>query len=348
MSQELTPEAQAVVEKAAKLLAVAARTSSAEEAASFSAKAMELLATYNLDVATVERHGSDAQSGRRKQDEVRGGMYSYQQELWRALADLNFCVHRRIAHYVERRIPRRLSDGTLTHRMIEGREHRHTLIGRVVNVVMTRNIGTYLESQIESLVRQRFPLNSQRFKREAVAFREGIADELVDRLREKRRERVAADQARARAAANGAVGEQALTLADIASREEDANYDFIHGEGASARRRQRQAEWSKRIAEERARQAEADRIAEEAYTAWAEAKPEEAAREARKERDATRRRDARASRRGWSYRGRAPTAAELRAESPYFRQGRTAAASIGLDIQAESRSSKSAGALTHG
>ena len=59
-----------------------------------------------------------------------------------------------------------------------------------------------------------------------------------------------------------------------------------------------------------------------------------------------RKRDRRASRRGWSYRGRAPSREELRRESPYFRQGREAASSIGLDAQAEGK--RSSGALTHG
>lgn len=343
---EMSPEDQKIVDIAFKLMAVAAKTTSAEEAASFTAKAMDMLASRSLDVSVLERAGD--QSGKRKQEEVRGGMYSYQQELWRALAELNFCVYRRIAHTVRRRYPRRMSDGTLTHREFWGKEHRHTLIGRVVNVVMTRNLGSYLEVQIERLVRERFPLNSQRFLSEAVSFREGVADELVQRLQEKRRQRVAADQAKARDAAMGRDTAQALTLADVADREEAANYDFIHGEGAHARRKARVAQWDAQAAAKRAAQAAADAAAEEAYTAWAEANPKEAQKEAKKAAARERAADARASRRSWSYRGRAPTAAERRAESPYFRQGRTAAASIGLDVQASHASTKSSGALTHG
>lgn len=337
---DLSPEAQDVVEKAAKLLAVAARSTHPEEIASFTAKAMALLEDHGLSVASVERAGD--QSGKRKQEEVRGGMYGYQQELWRAVAELNFCMYFRIAHTVTRRYPRTMADGTRVTGEFLGKEHRHTLIGRVVNVTVTRNVTEYLEGRIEAAVRERFPLNSQRFKSEAVAFREGIADELVDRLRERRRQRLAEDSARQRQAAAGSETHLALTLGDLAQQEADANQDFIMGEdGYSARKRAERAA-------SRARRAQEAREAEEAWARWCEANPEEAAEMARKEREAERKRDACASRRTWSYRGRAPTKEELRRESPYFRQGREVAQSIGLDVQAGSRSSRTAGALTHG
>lgn len=338
MSQDLSPEAQAVVDKAAKLLAVAAKSTHPEEIASFTAKAMTLLEDHGLSVASVERAGD--QSGKRKQEEVRGGMYSYQRELWRAVAELNFCMYYRIAHTVTRRYPRKLADGTRVTGEFLGKEHRHTLIGRVVNVTISRSVTEYLEQRIEALVRERFPLNSQRFLSEAVSFREGIADELVERLRERRRQRLAEDSARKRQAAAGSETHLALTLGDLAQQEADANTDFLMGEdGYSARMRAERAA-------EQAQRAQERREAEEAWTRWCEANPEEAAEMARREREEERKRDRRASRRGWSYRGRAPSKEELRRESPYFRQGREAARSIGLDVQAEGR--KSSGRLTHG
>lgn len=340
-SQDLTPEAQSVVDKAAKLLAVAAKSTHPEEIASFTAKAMALLEDHGLSVASVERAGS-VQSGKRKQEEVRGGMYGYQKELWRAVAELNFCMYYRMAHAVERKYPRTFADGSRSTIAFWGKEHRHTLIGRVVNVTITRSVTQYLEQRIEAAVRERFPLNSQRFLSEAVSFREGIADELVDRLRERRRQRLAEDSARRRQAAAGSETHLALTLGDLAQQEADANFDHYVGEdGYSARMRAEQAA-------ERAARARRRKEAEDAWTAWAEANPEEAAREAAAERAEQRKRDKRSSRRGWSYRGRAPSKEELRRESPYFRQGREAAASIGLDVQAESRKSAVKGVLTHG
>ncbi len=335
---ELSDEAQAVVEKAAKLLAVAAKTTSAPEAAAFSAKAMALLAQYNLDVAVVERASKDGPngSGKRKQDEVRGGMYEYQRELWRALAQLNFCVYFCVAHSVERSYPRKLADGTRVTGAFWGKEHRHTLVGRVVNVVMTRNIGQYLEVATERLVAERFPLNRQRFCREAVAFREGIAEELVDRLRARRLERKQEEQARAARAAAGGSSEQALTIADVEKREHDANMDELYGEG-----------WSAQQAAERAEKARARKEAEQAWTTWAEANPEEAARMEKAERDRARRSSGRS--RGWRYRApKAPTAREERSSTGYFAQGRDAAAKISLEVQAESRGSRVKGVLTHG
>lgn len=332
---ELSPEAQAAAAKAQKLLKLAAGRTTPEEAASATAKAMELLAAYNLTMAQAEQAGSD--SGKREQARVRGGMYQYQQDLWRAIAELNFCLYWRQRHYLRRTLRRRAWDGQMESYELDGYEFRHTLVGRVLNVTMTRNMGQYLEEAIERLVKERFPLNSQRFERDAVSFREGIASELVCRLRDRRIRVLQEERERAAKAAAGNVTAQALTLGSLAQREREANADFLYGEG-----------WSAKQAAERARQAAAARAAEEAYTKWAAENPEEAAKEEARAEAEARKRDSRRRTSGIRHRTARPTAAEQRSWSPYYRQGVEASAKISLDPQAESRQSDSKRRLTHG
>ena len=271
--QELTPEQNRILEKVEKLLRLAARNPNSEEAASASAKAQELLTAYNLE--QIEVNAAEDKSAVRERVKIRGGMYEYQRELWDAIAQLNFCLHWVIRHTVERGTRRRSWDGTMVRGTRLDTEFRHHIVGRVVNTRSTRVMAEYLEQTIERLVAERFPLNSQRFKSEAVAYREGLSEQIVIRLHERRttqeaeRRRSEAQRARSGVASVS----QALTIADYSRSERDANMDEVMGEGWSARQR-----------EERRRQAEAVRAAEEAYTRWAEANPEEAAKEEKERR----------------------------------------------------------------
>ena len=58
------------------------------EAESRVAKAQELLETYNLDMATLGT--SDAT---RKDTKRKGGLYSWQRDLWKSVAEMNFCYY---------------------------------------------------------------------------------------------------------------------------------------------------------------------------------------------------------------------------------------------------------------
>jgi hypothetical protein len=320
-SQEFTPEQTAVLEKVEKLLRLAARNTSPEEAASATAKAQDLLLAYNLDVEAVGKGGT-ASEARRERQAIKGGMYQYQRELWSAVARLNFCMYWTITHHIEREVRRRGWDGEMRTRIVDGHEYRHTLVGKRVSVRLTVAMGTYLEQTIERLVKERYPQNSQRFMREAVAYREGIADELYMRLQERREKRIEDEERRRREASEraGVSTSTALTIGDLEQQERDANNDFRRGveEGTTAR--------------ERAERAQRMREAEEAYTRWAEANPEEARRQAEEARKARRK----------YHRGGGPgsrggeTARDKRTSLGEYWSGRDKGREIGIDPQTTS------------
>lgn len=322
-TSELDDEQTRALEKIEKLMRLAAKNPSPEEAASAMAKAQELLVAYSLDAELVGSTGQAADA-RREQQRVLGGMYKYQRYLWSAIAQLNFCVHWCQERYTERRTRRRGWDGQWLYDRVPYMRNEHVVVGRRVNARATLAMGQYLQDTIERLVRERFPLNSQRFLSEAVAYREGIADELYWRLLERRRQLVAEEQERrARdAAAAGVSTAQALTIGSLQEQERDANMDFLHGEGWSARQRQARAD-----------RAEASRRAEEEYTRWAQANPEEAAREERR-----REKEAKKGRRGGGPGSRGGmTGAERRQQSSTYWQGREQGKKVGIDPQTSDR-----------
>lgn len=323
------PNIEGIVEKVRKLLNLAAKGATEAEAASATAKAMQLLAAYNLDMSTIEQGGGE--SGKREEARLQGGMYLFERELWAAIAQLNFCMYfttRQKATHKRRKI-----------------SFAHRIIGRTVNTAGTRAMAGYLQSTISRLTTERFPQANQYFTREAVAFREGIADKLVERLQERRKdaERAEADRKKAaaeQAAKTGVDTRFALTIADVKKTEEAANYDFIHGEGAWQRRIDMREQWSREAAERREAQAAADAEAEATYAKWAAANPEEAAEEARKA-EAERKKKEKADERRWSrrrsWRSAAPTARERRQNSDYYEAGQEKGGSISLEPQVDSR-----------
>lgn len=313
------------LEKVEKLLRLAAKNPNPEEAAFAAAKAQELLVAYNLSAEVVgQGSGSDAV---REQQKLLGGMYKYQRYLWRAVAELNFCLHFVHQKYTERRARHRDWDGTWVYEMVPYMRHQHTIVGRRVNARATVAMGQYLEQTIERLVKEQYPLNSQRFMSEAVALREGIADEVYWRLVEKRRKLIEEEEERRRrdAAAAGVSTSQALTIGSLAEQERDANLDHIHGEGYSARQRAARAE-----------RAEQQRLAEESYTRWAQENPEEAAR-LEKERRKDEERAVRRSRSGGAGSRGGQTAQEKRQGMSSYWRGREIGKRVGLDAQAGER-----------
>jgi hypothetical protein len=320
-----------VIEKVQRLLNLAAKNPNEHEAAAAAAKAQELLTAYNLDMTVLEQGNSG--SGKREDARIRGGMYQYERELWGQIARLNFCYY-----FVTRERNKEKYRG-------RSWSFKHRLVGRVVNTTATKVMGEYIQGTIERLCRERFPSASQFFSREAVAYREGMADAVWYKLDAKRREMKAAEKKRhdkaeadrVRAARAGVSLATTLTIADVVKSEEAANYDFLYGEGAWARKEQRNAEYEKEDSERRAAQAAADKAAEEAYTQWAAANPEEAAKEAAKERAKEKAKERARERRGSSYRYRAPTAREARQSSSYFAQGYDRGQDISIDQQMKDR-----------
>lgn len=246
-----------VLEQIKKLMNLADNNPSEAEAASASAKAQELMDKWNLSTAEVERAGG--KDGKREDAKVRGGFYKWQREMWRAVAELHFCMY-------WTQDARMQSVYSKQEKKVN--QKRHRLVGRVVNTTATQHMATYLEEVVErEVVRAISGMqewnNTLRFSNWATSFRKGMSDRLVERLEERRRVKLA--EARS-VDTSGASTSRALTLVDVLQMEEDANNDFLYGEGWSAARREETQRW-----------AEESRLRREAATAWAAANPEEAA-----------------------------------------------------------------------
>lgn len=292
----LTDEQLAVIEKVRKLLALANNNPSEEEASVASAKAMQILAAFNLDMAVVEQGGK---SSKRSDQFLAGGLYVWQRELWLAVAELNFCQY----WYVPGQT--------------RGSKYEHRLLGRKENVVGTQLMATYIQNAIERLAREKAGQGSRYFVREMIAYREGMADRLCSRLRQLRRDQEKAEADR-RSNAPPSDG-KSLILADVREAEEAANYDYLNGEGAWARKKAREAE-GRRILDEMVRK----------RREWEAANPEKAAAE-RKAREAEWRKEQSKSKA--RYRERAPTDRERRMSSQDYHEGWDKGGSINLDRQ---------------
>lgn len=324
-----------VIETIAKIFAKAEKTDNKEEAATFMARGMEMLAAYNLDMATIEKNSGE--SGKRLDEKVTGGMYKYQRELWEHIAELNFCMYWSMLV--------RVKEGTPQAKRGRRYTYEHRVVGRQVNVIATRNMGLYLEGVINRLCIERMGGENRSgfYSSWAVAFREGIADAVMQKVRQRRKghlkeEQRKADEAKERAERAGISVATALTLKNVAETEEAANYDFLHGEGAWARKKAHEEERKKRWAKERAAQAQAQAAAEKAYAAWAKAHPEEAAKEAEKERKKARQKAERRAYSGGGFRYAGPTKKEQRSESSAYWAGRDVGKKVSIDPQTESRS----------
>lgn len=341
---ELGAEAEKIVERVQKLLTLAANNQNAEEAASATSKAQELLAAYNLDMAAVEE-AAGKRSGKREDAKLKGGVYEYQRDLWRAVAHLNFCLYwtQKTGEWGERR-KRDEWSGEMVTRKVWLRGYQHRIVGRMVNTAATKAMASYLEQAIERLLRERLGdqpganksyVTKMLFSRWAVSFREGAAASVIEKVYERRREllseekrkKMDAEKAAREAGREGVSTSTALSLHTYIDQETDANMDFLYGEG-----------WSAKQALERAERARLQKEADDRYTAWAEANPEEAAKEEAKRQKEERKRSSRRTR-SYSSGGKQYDA------SAYY-SGVDAGKKISLDQQTESR--KDAGRLTHG
>lgn len=273
-NQDFTDTQRSVLAKAEKLMRLAAKTNHPDEAASATAKAMELLSQYNLDVAALELGG--AETGKRAEENLLGGFYEFERQLWKDIAELNFCwcwFQVRYLRTEEERKARR------------GRYHTNEirLIGRTVNIAATKAMASYLLQAIERETRAECEPGKIHLKsRWAVSYRKGMAERVRDKVYAKRREMLkeeetaaeTARKAQVKAGLEGVSTSTAVTLSSVKRTEEEGNYDFVYGEGKYREKQERQ-----RVAAEE-RQREMD-----AYTAWAAANPEEAAEKAKKERE---------------------------------------------------------------
>ena len=283
---------QVLIDKIGKLLAVAAKTTNDAERDAFTNRAMELIAANNLDMAAIEIGGNSAKAAKRADEKHSGGLYQFQRDLWHAVADLNFCMYWNLYVYDREKVSkyyiRKYGAEYACKYHRGGYRFEHRIVGRQVNIAATVAMARYLEATIERLVRDRLPNNpSDWYSEWAHNYREGIADEIRRKIFDRREEQLAEEQKKQRAEAEAAAAARranastatAITLASVKQSEAAANYDFLHGEGSYAK-----------LMADRARRAEATRKAEEEYTAWAAANPEEAKKQEEERRKAARRR----------------------------------------------------------
>lgn len=318
-----------IMEKIEKLSRLANNNDNEHQAALALAKMNEYLTMYNLDIATIERHSGE--NGKREEQRIRGGMSVYQRNLWRAIAELNFCFYWTMKRYF-------YGEDRKKHR--RSFTHEHKVIGRTVNVRSTQAMADYLEKTVDRLCMERLNGdNKQRYSAFAMSFREGIADRVIEKINERRyamldEERKKKHEAEKRATAaarKGVSTSTALTIADMVQAEEDGNRDFAHGlpPGTTAKER---ADWAAKTAQ----RAVERRKAEEAYTVWANAHPEEARAKAEKARKQQEAEDAKYAKR--SRRWRAPKERGPSDRSAYY-AGRDAGENVSIDPQVSGSSS---------
>lgn len=324
MQTELTEKELAIIAKVEKLLALSKNNDNEHQAAAASAKAMELLAAYNLDMALV----GSSKGASRQDSRLKGGLYQWQRDLWNAVCKLNFCLYR---YY----------KGTA-----KGSTYEHRVIGSHVNVTSVRIMAEYLQQAVERLAQEwaRGRGYKSVFVREAIAYREGMADRLTDRLWELRQERLRKDQETKKSSSDNAG--TALVLADVIQAELDLNIDALWGYEPGTTAKERSDRLARQLAAEIAAQEElrkrdeaeaADPILREIRLQREE--DERLAKEA-EDREYEKREARNAKRRKGTYRERRMNDREMRRYSSEFRAGYERGADIGLDAQVDHRNTK--------
>lgn len=216
----------------------------------------------NIDIATIEMAGGDAgEEAQRVKDNASGqgsrswAMYRWQQELMAQIAAVNFC-------YV-----------TISY-TYNGRRSRPTgynLIGRKSNVIMAKEMFTYLITTINRLLLDHNGGNAKlNMSKYSNSWKEGCADRLRERLEERHtkaleeqrreaNERNAAARHPAAATGNALV----VVMTDFAREEEWLNRDMRFGYEPGTSKRQHE-EYERATAERQrlAAEAMAKRIAD--------------------------------------------------------------------------------------
>lgn len=306
-----------ILAKIEKALRLAENNPSEAEAATAMRMAQQMADAYNIDIEGLRARG-DGKAAKREDDLFPGGLYPYQRNLYEAIAKLNHCLY-----WAKKGLRR-------------GDKYRHRLVGSKVNVMLTKQMGQYLQQTVERLARDYMGNDPKLyFTKEAHHFREGVVDRVIQKIDAKRREDLEEAKRRkteeaARSRHPGAATANALVLIDdVVVREREANWDFQYGEGS----------WARMQAEKAARE-ERQRKAQEEFEAWVKANPAEHARQqaAAAEENAKywreqEKREARnaARRKGVAYRPSRPT----KYDSDAYYDGQDAGKDVSLDRQVE-------------
>lgn len=254
---------EAILRRIQGLLNLADNNPSKEEAAAAMAKATALMEEHNLTAAAVER--AKGVDGKREDKYVVGGQYRWQRDLWGEVAKLHFCLYWTQQYRTVREVAY-----TVTHLGMHYPKgspvmrKRHRLVDRPHNVASARHMAEYLELTINRILRARLTDSAGAFNWKdfnggwGTAFREGMASEIMGKLAERRRQTVA------KKPRVDAFGGTALVLSTYIDEETDKNMEFVYGKETVQKMREK---------------AQADRRAQQAYTAWATTNPDAAAKE---------------------------------------------------------------------
>lgn len=207
-----------------KLMALANDSGATEAEARLAAeKAQELMTEYNLTTAALEASGgSGGDDAKRTDTHVQHRqVYKWQRRLMDSLAKLNFCDCQEMWREERSR--------ETTRSIFNG----YSLIGRASNVASCTVMFEYLVKTIDRLATDAVDGDGTRkFTKFAASFREGCADRLMDRLDEKRADKIreqeqAKKEAETRARHPGAATSNAMTvwLGDYVQDENDLNRD---------------------------------------------------------------------------------------------------------------------------
>lgn len=337
MNATLSPAAVTAIDKITKLLALAGNNPNEAEAAVATAKAMELMATYNLDMITLGQ-GNAPTDNTRKDEYLSGGLYGWQRDLWNAVCELNFCKY------------------WFVRGLAKGSKYEHRVLGSQANVASAKVMAEYLQQTIERLAQRWAKEQGYKscFVREAIAYREGMAMRIGGKLWDMRNESFREERKRAAEAAqrrestggnahrrdvhHGDGNSTALVLSDVVNTEADLNDDYLEGvpPGTNARRRK---EWEAKIEASKAARIEAERLQDEAEETNPALKAERLAREAKAEAEFQKRLDKERNRKE---RPRAKTAAEKRQDLNGYWIGYEAGKNVGLDTQVDKAASRRA------
>lgn len=220
-----------ILDRIAKLLALAKGGTTEGEANAAMGKAQELMAEHNLTLANLEAASGDRGS-RVKETQHQSLMYKWKRELLEDIAKVNFCAL--VIQYGTTRAGEKIATG-------------YELIGRPANVTVVRHMFAYLLSAVERVLVNEVGTSPQaRFNRWSHSFRQGCSERLRDRLRERyeatvREKSREAREANARSHHPGSTGNALVVVfSDFVQEEQDLNNDVLRGwaPGTTARNRQ--------------------------------------------------------------------------------------------------------------
>ena len=312
-----------VVRKIQLLLKLAERAKGNEaEATAAMAKAQDILAKYNLDLATVQDkvvmggvNATKEEVKRERKEAKRNATYTWTHVLYRAVAEANYCRY----WTQEVRVESEKSGRT---RWVK----RHKVLGRVENTTVVLMMGDYLYATVMRLL----PYDkSSWLSADALAWCDGCVERLAERIAAKAEEQRTPDYAK-----QGEVAySTALAVRSMAESEAIGNYEADYGKGS----------WAKKLERDRAWEARMEAVAKDREVAMAREKAEFAAKRSaetpveRKKREKQEARDAAKhaewSRKYWERQDRKERAEARRRLSGAFKAGRQAGGSIGIDGQ---------------